>query len=174
MKNGGIKPLNNLCLVLNQNYEPISITRIKRAICLVYAGKAEIVEKYSFYIHTVKEKFIAPSVLRLLYFANIRRYNIPLNKKNIFKRDNYTCQYCGKREGPFTIDHVIPKKKGGEESWENLVTCCIKCNNKKGDKTPSEAKMKLIRKPKKPFFFFIIYYPLEIPDEKWKPYLFLN
>lgn len=166
--------LNKLCLVLNQNYEPISITKIKRAICLICTGKAEIVEKYSFSIHTVKEKFAAPSVLRLLYFANIKRYDLPLNKKNIFKRDNYTCQYCGIKGAPLTIDHVIPKKRGGDNNWENLVTSCIECNNKKGDKTPQEAKMKLIRKPKKPFFFFIIYYPLEIPDEKWKSYLFLK
>lgn len=166
--------LDKSCLILNQNYEPLSITNIKRAICLVYLGKAEVVESYSFNIHTVAASLAAPSILRLLYFIHIKRSNLPLSKRNILKRDNYTCQYCGNKSGPMTTDHVIPKRLGGRDSWDNLVCACIKCNNKKGDRTPEMASMKLIQLPRRPHFFFIVHNLVTIPDEKWKQYLFLQ
>ncbi|MDI6840212.1 MAG: HNH endonuclease [bacterium] len=169
-----VASLNKICLVLNQNYEPLSITHIKRAVCLIYLGKAEIVEPYPFEVHTVSTSFIAPSVLRLLYFVHVKRPNLPLTKRNILKRDNYTCQYCGAKGVPMTTDHVIPKRLGGEDSWENLVCACIKCNNKKRDMTIEEVRMKLIRSPKRPHFFFIVHNLITIPDSRWKQYLFLE
>ena len=166
--------LRTLVLVLNQNYEPISVTIVKRALVLVYLGKAEVVESYNFVIHSISQSFNAPSVVRILSYIHIKRRSLPLTKKNILKRDNYTCQYCGAKGVPMTTDHVIPREKGGQDSWENLVCACMKCNSKKGNRTPKEAGMKLLRKPKKPYFFFIIHKLTRIPDARWKNYLFLT
>lgn len=166
--------LNKACLVLNQNYEPLSITNVRRAICLVYLGKAEIVEPYYFNIHGVSTSFVAPSVLRLLYFIHIRRPNLPLTKRNILRRDNWTCQYCGAKNKRMTTDHVIPKRLGGEDSWNNLVCACVECNRKKGDMPPEAVGLKLLRQPKHPHFFFIVHNLITIPDERWKQYLFIE
>jgi len=166
--------LSKACLVLNQNYEPLSITGIKRALCLIYLGKAEIVEPYPIEVHTVNAKFVAPSILRLLYFVHVRRPNLPLTKRNILKRDKHTCQYCGTQGVPMTTDHIIPKKLGGQDSWENLVCACIKCNNKKRDMTLEKVGMKLIQRPRRPHFFFIVHNLIKIPDNRWKQYLFLE
>lgn len=162
------------CLVLNQNYEPISITHIKRAVCLLYLGKAEIIEPYPYKIYSASKAFVIPSVLRLRYFIKVARPVLPLSRQNILKRDNYTCQYCGLHNNQMTVDHVIPKKLGGKDSWENLVCACNKCNNRKGDRTPEEANIKLLHQPKKPHFFFIVNKLVTIPDEKWKQYLFIE
>lgn len=166
--------LDGRCLVLNQNYEPISITRIKRAVCLILLGKAESIEVYPYKIHTVSSTYEVPSVLRLLHFIHVRRPNLPLTKHNILKRDNYTCQYCGARGVPMTTDHIIPKKAGGIDSWENLVCACTKCNNLKGNREPEQAGLKLLRKPKCPHFFVILNKLVPIPDERWKQYLFIK
>ncbi|MCK4352245.1 HNH endonuclease [candidate division WOR-3 bacterium] len=166
--------VNKACLVLNQNYEPLSITRVKRAFCLIYLGKAEVVEPYSFKIHSISTSFVAPSVLRLLYFIHVKRPSLPLTKRNILKRDNYTCQYCGAQNVSMTTDHIIPKKLGGEDSWENMVCACVRCNNKKGDSTLEKAGLKLIKRPKKPHFFFIIHNLVTIPDTRWRQYLFID
>lgn len=170
-----VKRLNTRCLVLNQNYEPLSIITLRRAFCLLYLGKVEVVEYYSFHIHTVNQKFTAPSILRLLYFVHMRRnFSLPLTKQNILKRDHFTCQYCGTTRGKMTTDHVIPKRLGGKDSWENLVCACVRCNAKKGDKPPEEVGMKLRRKPKKPYFFSLLYEIYPLPDKKWKKYIFLD
>lgn len=167
--------LNKYVLVLNQNYEPLSITKAKRAIILLYIGKAEMIEKYDGYaVHSVSQSFPLPSVVRLIYYIKAPRKAVALTRKNIIKRDRHTCQYCGTKKGPMTTDHVIPKKFGGKDSWENLVCACLKCNNKKGDRSPEEANMSLIKKPKKPHFFSIVHSFIEIPDMKWKQYLFLD
>lgn len=169
-----VESINRACLVLNQNYEPLSITHVKRAFCLIYLGKAEIVESYDFKIHSISAEFVAPSVLRLLYFVHVRRPTLPLTKRNILKRDKYTCQYCGVKGVPMTTDHVIPKKLGGKDRWENLVCACIKCNNQKGDRTPEQVRMKLLQRPRRPHFFFIVHNLVTIPDRRWKQYLFLE
>jgi 5-methylcytosine-specific restriction endonuclease McrA len=159
---------------LNQNYEPLSITNIRRAICLIYLGKAEVIEAYSFDVCTVASSYVAPSILRLLYFIHIKRQDLPLSRRNVLKRDEYTCQYCGTTKGPMTADHVMPKKLHGKDSWDNLVCACVKCNNRKGDRTPEMAGMKLIRPPRRPHFFFVVNNLVVIPDERWKQYLFLS
>lgn len=166
--------LDGRCLVLNQNYEPISITRIRRALCLLYLGKAEAIEVYPHKCHTVSSAYNAPSILRLLHFIHTRKQELPLTKHNILKRDNFTCQYCGKKGPSMTTDHIIPKKANGGDSWENLVCACTECNNNKGNKTPEEAGLKLTRQPKKPHFFFVLNSLDSIPDEKWKQYLFIK
>lgn len=167
--------LNGKVLVLNQNYEPINISTTRRAITLLVVGKAESVINYDGVFYRSEKLSVArPSVIRLKRYIRFRRREIPLTKKNILRRDHYTCQYCGSREGPMTIDHVIPKRLGGRDTWENLVCACLKCNNKKGDRTPEEAGMKLLRKPRKPNYFLFLFNGENLPDPRWKPFLFLD
>lgn len=174
MKDGGYNKMKVPVLVLNQNYEPLSITRMKRAVILLWLGKAEIIESLGWKIHTPSIAFNTPSIIRLQSYIHLRRPAIPMTRKNIMKRDRYTCQYCGKIGIPMTCDHVIPKTRGGDDSWENLVCCCTYCNNRKGNHTPTEVGMKLKRSPKRPHYFFLLQNNMNIPDERWKSYLFLN
>ena len=166
--------LNTRVLVLNQNYEPMSVTNAKKAIILIYLGKAEIVEHYDQMIRSVNMAISLPSIVRLLRYISVPRKKIILSRKNIIKRDAHQCQYCGIRNVPLTVDHVIPKHRGGPDSWENLVCACVKCNTKKGNQTPIEAGMNLLRTPKKPNYIYMIQYLIGIADERWKPYLFIN
>ncbi len=167
--------LNRTVLVLNQNYEPLTITKAKRAIILVYLGKAEVVEKYDGQrIHSISTNLPLPSIVRLVFFIKAPRKMITLSRKNIVKRDGHQCQYCGKTEGPLTTDHIIPKTRGGADSWENLVCACSDCNKKKGHRTLKEAGMKLVKKPKRPQFFAFIHAFVDIPDLRWRQYLFLE
>jgi 5-methylcytosine-specific restriction endonuclease McrA len=166
--------LHSQVLVLNQNYEPMAITNAKKAIILIYLGKAEIIEKNDAYIRSVSTSYPLPSIVRLTRYINVPRKRIILSRKNIIKRDNHQCQYCGIRTGPVTIDHVIPKVRGGEDTWENLVCACVKCNNKKGNRIPEEAGMKLARKPQRPSYIFFIRYFISAIDHRWKPYLYMK
>lgn len=161
-------------LVLNQNYEPVTLCNAKRAVILVYLGKAEIVEKLDVELRSVNNTMKFPSVVRLIVYIHKPRNNIILNRKNILKRDYHTCQYCGKKSLPLTVDHIIPKQLGGKDLWSNLICACLKCNNKKGNRTPEQANMKLLKKPKKPSHLFFIQFLIEKPRQSWKPYLFLN
>jgi 5-methylcytosine-specific restriction endonuclease McrA len=166
--------LQSQVLILNQNYEPMTITNVKKAIILIYLGKAEIIEKNEAYIRSVSTSYPLPSIVRLTRYINVPRKRIILSRKNIIKRDSHQCQYCGVHSGPVTIDHVIPRVRGGEDTWENLVCACVKCNNKKGNRTPEEAGMMLARKPQRPnYLFFIRYYVGKI-DNRWKPYLYMK
>ena len=167
--------LKTQVLVLNQNYEPMTITNAKKAIVLIYMGKAELVETYdSYVVRSITIALPLPSIVRLTRYISVPRKRIVLSRKNIIKRDGHTCQYCGKANGPITVDHVIPKGRGGEDSWENLVCACTRCNNKKGNRTPDEANMGLLRKPQKPSHLFFIRYVIGKLDHRWKPYLFMN
>ncbi|OQX94996.1 HNH endonuclease [candidate division KSB1 bacterium 4572_119] len=166
--------LNSHVLVLNQSFQPMSITNVKKAFLLIYLGKAEIVEKNCEFIRSVNDKFPLPSIVRLTRYIHVPRKQIMLTRKNIIKRDGHQCQYCGKRTIPLTIDHVIPRVRGGKDTWENLVCACIKCNNKKGDRSPEQASMKLMRPPKRPNHIFFIRYSAGTIDHRWKPYLYMN
>jgi len=162
-------------LVLNQNYEPMTITDAKKAIILIYLEKAELVEKYdSKMIKAISVSFPLPSIVRLTRFINVPRKRIVLSRKNIIKRDGHRCQYCGTTNGPITVDHVIPKGRGGLDSWENLVCACTSCNNRKGDRLPEEAGMKLLSRPVKPNHIFFLRYHTANIDIRWRPYLFMN
>jgi len=161
-------------LLLNQNYEPMTVVSAKKAIILVYLQKVEIIEKRD---QQVRSQFLAlplPSVIRLTRYVRIPRKRVELNRSNLIRRDNHQCQYCGTRKGPLTLDHVLPKVRGGDDSWENLVCACVKCNNKKANRTPDEANMPLLKKPKRPHYLFFIQYFIGISDECWKPYLYMN
>lgn len=166
--------LKSQVLLLNQNYEPMSVTNAKKAIILLYLGKAEIIEKNSGYVRSVSTRFPLPSVVRLTRFISMPRKRIVLSRKNIIKRDGHTCQYCGDRSNPVTIDHVIPRVRGGQDTWENLVCACLSCNNRKGDRTPEEAGFALAKKPQRPNFIFFIRYNISVLDERWRPYLYMN
>jgi 5-methylcytosine-specific restriction endonuclease McrA len=166
--------LQSQVLILNQNYEPMTITNVKKAIILIYLGKAEIIEKNEAYIRSIRTSYPLPSIVRLTRYINVPRKRIILSRKNIIKRDSHQCQYCGIRTGSVTIDHVIPKVRGGEETWENLVCACVKCNNKKGNRTPEEAGMTLAKKPQRPNYLFFIRYYIGKLDNRWKPYLYMK
>jgi len=166
--------LNGYVLVLNQNYEPFSICTTKRAIVLVFLGKAEIVERDALEIHTVSKTYPMPSVVRLFMYIAIPRKKILLTRKNIIKRDSYRCQYCGQKRQPLTLDHVIPKNQGGADSWENLVCACARCNNRKGQQTPDEAGMALLRRPRRPNYLTFIRCFIGISDQRWRRYLFME
>ncbi len=165
--------MNGKVLVLNQNYEPITICNARRAIILTYLGKAEVISTVNNkVIRTVYRTFEYPSIVRLIIFVRVPFKKIILSRKNIIRRDNHRCQYCGVSTN-LTIDHIIPKSRGGEDTWENLTTACIKCNNKKGDRIPEEAKMVLYYNPKKPSHITFIKNFAGKVDEDWKPYLFM-
>ncbi|MBI3590099.1 MAG: HNH endonuclease [Candidatus Melainabacteria bacterium] len=135
-------------LVLNASYEPLNICNWRRAVILIFKGKAEQVEHNGKIIYP---DFHVPTVIRLRKYIKIPYKEIPLTRRNLMYRDHYKCQYCSVKTNDLTIDHVIPRSRGGSDSWENVVACCQKCNVKKGDRTPKEANMHILRTPKIPF-----------------------
>ena len=137
-------------LVINQSYEPLSICKVRRAVVLVYCGKAEVIENGRGSIHSVIDTFDVPSVIRLAQFVKRPRQQRRMTRLEVFNRDKYVCQYCGRETGDLTLDHVVPKWHGGEHSWENVVSACIPCNRRKAGRTPKEAGMPLIHQPQAP------------------------
>jgi len=137
-------------LVLNQNYEPLNVCSLRRAFVLVYRGKAEVVEDGRGYLRSPSFTFPIPSVIRLLYLIKRPPPQMRLTRREVFLRDNYTCQYCGQRTKELTVDHVIPRRLGGRHEWENVVAACKSCNHRKAGRSPQEARMRLIRPPFRP------------------------
>ncbi len=142
--------LNEPVLILNVNFEPLHVCNIKRALSLILSGKAEIVLNGRGVIRSSTAEFEAPSVIKLGYMIRRPRPRVALSKREVLRRDNYTCQYCGRRVRFMTIDHVVPRRQGGGHSWQNLVAACPSCNRKKGGKRPEEANMLLHRLPVEP------------------------
>lgn len=142
--------LHEPVLTLNANFEPLHVCNTKRALALVLLGKAEIVLNGRGTIRSSSAEFEIPSVIRLSYMVKRPRPRLPLSKREILRRDNYTCQYCGRRPRILTIDHVIPRHQGGLHSWENLVAACMACNRRKGGNTPEKANMPLRQQPSEP------------------------
>lgn len=137
-------------LVLNANFEPINVCTTRRAITLILNGKASLVMNGRGVIRTVAFDYPRPSIIRLEKMIKRPRPTVRLNKKEILRRDEYTCQYCGQRVPYLTVDHVIPRRLGGEYAWENLVAACPACNHRKGSHTPDQVNMRLLRPPKAP------------------------
>jgi 5-methylcytosine-specific restriction endonuclease McrA len=163
-------------LVLNATYEPIHVTRVRRALVLLLKGVAQVEELNAAQIHSPSTALRAPSVIRLVSYRHIPQQTRALSRKNILLRDRYTCQFCGRRfpAAELTLDHVIPRSRGGRSTWENLVACCYECNNKKGDRTPEEAGLRLIRRPR-PFTLHTSRQLMRLMathEEKWRKYLF--
>jgi 5-methylcytosine-specific restriction endonuclease McrA len=166
--------INLPVLVLNQGYEPLNVCRVRRAVVLLQENKAEMLENGSGFIHSANIEVPVPSVIRLA--AMIRRpYRVKrrLTRLEVFKRDQYTCQYCGKQTRQLTLDHVVPRYRGGEHSWENVVSACVSCNRRKAGHTPQEAGMRLVHQPSRPhndgLFYISAHYPF-IRNE-WHKYL---
>ena len=142
---------------------------------LMYLGKAELVlDNKRKKLRTVNRAFPWPSIIRLSYFVRVPYKRVVLTRKNILRRDSYKCAYCGRSDLPLTIDHIVPRAKGGNDSWENLICACTICNNKKGDRTPLEASMELLYRPFKPSHIMFIKNVVGKLDENWKPYLYLS
>lgn len=161
-------------LVLNQNYEPMSVCNVQKAVILLYLGKAELIAKYDGRVlRSVTTSIPVPSIVRIGMYIKIPYKKIVLSRKNILRRDNHKCQYCGSTESPLTIDHVVPKARGGEETWENLITACIRCNNRKGDRTPEEAHLTARSTPRRPSHLLFLKHVAGHVDEQWKPYLYM-
>jgi 5-methylcytosine-specific restriction endonuclease McrA len=144
-------------LVLNYTYEPLHFTNAKRAVTLLLSGKAESVETSPRVIRSPSRSFALPAVIRLA--AYIRKPfldRVAFNKKNILRRDGYTCQYCSRRGEKLTVDHVIPRSRGGQTTWTNVVAACLRCNLLKGNRTLAEARLRLVREPFHPQFLFSV------------------
>lgn len=165
--------LNSSVLLLNHNYEPLTVCSAKKAIVLIFLGKAEAIEVDSYLVRSINYQLPLPIVIRLLKYARAPRRRIVLNRKNLLVRDHHACQYCGRTANPLTVDHVIPKQFGGGDSWENLVIACLPCNNKKANRTPEQAGMKLLNHPRKPNHFFYLQHFFGVKHEQWRRYLFM-
>jgi 5-methylcytosine-specific restriction endonuclease McrA len=138
-------------------------------------GKAELVlNDRRKELRTTNTSFPWPSIIRLSQFINLPYKKVVLTRKNILRRDSYKCGYCGRSDLPLTIDHIIPKARGGSDSWENLICACTVCNNRKGDRTPDEANMNMLKRPFKPSHIMFIKHVVGKLDENWKPYLYLS
>jgi 5-methylcytosine-specific restriction endonuclease McrA len=170
--------LHKPVLVLNASYEPINICAARRALVLILKGVASAEETAPFQVHSARQALKVPSVIRLLEYRRIPHQTRALSRKNILMRDRYTCQYCQRSlpSGEMTLDHVIPRSRHGETAWENLVACCHPCNNKKGNRTPEEAGMKLMRQPR-PFSLHTSRHLMRLlgrGEDQWRKYLFFS
>lgn len=137
-------------LVLNQNYEPLNVCNVRRALTLVFGEKAEVLEVYQTPVLSTTRSFDTPSVIRLIYLIRRPRPRVKLTRREIFIRDEHVCQYCGVRSNDLTLDHIIPRSRGGQHTWENLVSACRNCNHRKGGKTLADSRMRLRREPFEP------------------------
>ena len=163
--------LNRKILILNADFRVLRICGVYKAFLLVYLNKAEIVSKANgFALCTVNKAYEIPSIIRLKKYATIPYKGVMLTRQNIFKRDSYKCVYCGSPKD-LTLDHVVPRSKGGKFSWSNLVVACKRCNSKKGNSLPDEAQMPLPYKPYKPSFIIFLKEFSRLGDDSWKPYL---
>src|SRR3990172_9014283 len=163
-------------LVLNATFEPINVTAVRRALVLLLKGVAQAEEMNHAEVHSASNAMQVPSVIRLLAYRHIPQQTRALSRKNILLRDRNTCQFCGHQfpASELTLDHVVPRSRGGHSSWENLVACCYQCNNRKGDRTPEEAGLLLVRRPR-PFTLHTSRQLMRLigrQDEKWRKYLF--
>ncbi len=167
-----ITTIESPVLVLNQSYEPLNLCRTRRAVVLIFRGKAEVLENSRGEIHSAHRAFQIPSVIRLVYMVRRPRHQKKLSRLEVFNRDQYTCQYCGRQTKELTLDHVIPRRWGGQHVWDNVVSACIPCNRRKGGRTPDEAGMKLLRQPRSPRNDgFCVPYHLLNNHGEWQKYL---
>jgi 5-methylcytosine-specific restriction endonuclease McrA len=159
-------------LVLNANFEPINICNVRRAIGLILSGKAAMVVNGRGFIHTITKIIPEPSIIRLEYMVRRPRQQVRLTRREVFRRDNFTCQYCGHQTKNLTIDHVRPKHLGGNHTWTNVVTACPLCNHRKGGRQLSESQMKLLHQPIAPPSNAIYVYEFHLTENiEWESYL---
>ncbi len=157
-------------LVLNRNWQPVNITSVARSLSMVYTGTARVVDPESYqlfdwgdwarlqpaddeqFIKAISQRFCVPEVISLLNFDRLPKSSVTFSRRNIFKRDKYTCQYCGAQppHDELTIDHVVPRAQAGQSTWDNCVLACVSCNHSKADRTPEQARMRLRKIPLRP------------------------
>lgn len=148
---------------------------MQKAVVLVYLQKADIISTADGKVlRSINSTFPFPSVIRLGQYKRIPYKNIILSRKNILRRDGHRCQYCGTSTPPITVDHIIPKSRGGADTWENLVAACIRCNNVKDDRTPEKAGMRLRSTPRRPSHVTFLVHSVNAVDDRWRPYLFME
>lgn len=159
-------------LVLNANFEPINVCNTRRAIGLILSGKAALIANGRGHIHTVSQNFPLPSVIRLEHMIQRARPRIKLSRREVFRRDSYVCQYCGRKGTDLTIDHVLPRHLGGLHIWTNVVTACAACNHHKGGRRLEEAHMALLHFPKEPPSSAHYIFGRHILDNhEWEPFI---
>ncbi len=158
-------------LVLNQNYQPLNVCNVRRALVLLDREKAELMENGRGYVHSVSRPFPVPSVIRLYHMVKRPLVRRRLSRRAVFIRDRYTCQYCGLQSRSLTLDHILPRSKGGRHQWDNVVSACKRCNHRKAGQTPQEASMRLMKQPAtprpNPFYLFENRTVLE----EWRPFI---
>jgi 5-methylcytosine-specific restriction endonuclease McrA len=158
-------------LVLNASYEPLNVCSVRRAHVLVFKGKAEVLEDLPRPLRSASDTFRWPHVIRLVQYVRVpRAVKRKISRRALFARDGWRCQYCGST-GKLTLDHVVPRSRGGDSVWENVVTSCAPCNLKKGNRLLDEVEMRLISSPKPPSpALFVTLAAPKVPDV-WQPYL---
>ncbi|HEY53336.1 MAG TPA: HNH endonuclease [Caldilineae bacterium] len=166
--------MNGAVLVLNASYEPLHVVSTRRAVILLLKEKAEVVEATEQMLRSQHIKLKKPLVIRLVHYVKVpRQLALPLTRRLVLARDGYTCQYCGSQpnRGALTIDHVIPRSRGGAKDWENVVTACRSCNQRKGNRTPKEANMPLKRKPFRPRYVALAIIDNAPQPDVWRKYM---
>jgi len=159
-------------LVLNANFEPINVCSTRRAIGLILAEKAAMVVNGRGHIHTINQLLPRPSVIRLEHMVHRPRPRVKLTRREVFRRDNYTCQYCGRRDTSLTVDHILPKHLGGQHVWTNVVAACPGCNHRKGGRRLDEVHMNLLKVPKEPPASAVYLYGRHLDEYgEWEPYI---
>ena len=166
-----VKLLHSPVLVLNLNYVPLNICTVRRAVVLVGKGKAELLENHRGQVRTVDKLVDVPSIIRLVYLVKKPFLPRKLSKKEVFLRDRFTCQYCGKKSQDLTLDHVVPRRQFGAHTWENVVAACSRCNLRKAGRTPVEAGMLLERQPRAPDPNPYLILQNRTILEEWRPYI---
>jgi 5-methylcytosine-specific restriction endonuclease McrA len=154
-------------LLLNASYEPLNIISLKRAVSLLTREVVHAADEAAVNIRTATGQISVPAVLVLKVYRNVPRRKTPCTKRGVLQRDNYTCGYCGQPGS--TVDHIVPRNRGGRLTWSNAITACEKCNGRKGDRTPQEAGMRLLWEPKTPRVNYVVARG-EVPAT-WKAYL---
>ena len=161
-------------LVLNQNYEPLNVCSARRAVLLLLSDKAEVIESSPYVLQPSSVAFTCPSVIRLVAQVKRPRPVLRLSRREVFMRDKWTCQYCGIVTRDLTLDHIMPRTRGGAHTWENLVSACKTCNHRKGAKTLDEARLKLRTVPRRPHanpYYYVIRHLNTTPRPEWLPFL---
>src|SRR5258705_4271362 len=160
-------------LVLNASYEPLNVTTVRRAHVLVFKGKAEVIEELQQPVRSAEDTYPWPHVIRLVQYVRVpRTLQRKISRRALFARDGWRCMYCGTTSGRLTLDHVVPRSRGGDSVWENVVTSCAPCNMRKGDRLPEEASMTMRRAPRPPAagLFIRLAAPSRLPTS-WRPHL---
>ncbi len=159
-------------LVLNASYEPLNVCSVRRAHVLVFKGRAEVIEELPQRLHAASDTYPWPHVIRLLRYVRVpRAVQRKISRRALFARDGWRCVYCGSSTGRLTLDHVVPRSRGGESSWENVVTSCAPCNLRKGDRLLHEVEMELLVAPRAPTPVLFIHLAAPRIPQRWQPYL---